>query len=75
MSSVAEIKAAIDRLSFEERRELMASLNSTANDDWDRQMQADAAAGKFDPLVGEAEAERQAERLRDFPFVAFNCWM
>ncbi len=65
MSSVAEIKAAIKRLSFEKRRELMTSLS--AEDDWDRQMALDAAAGKFDHLIEEAEAERQAGKLRDFP--------
>ncbi len=67
MSTVAEIKAAIDHLSLEERCELMALLNPLPGDDWDRQMRADAATGKFDQLVGEAEAERQAGKLRDFP--------
>ena len=67
MSTVAEIKMAIDHLSHEERCELMALLNPVPDDDWDRQMRADAAAGKFDKLVGEAETERQAGTLREFP--------
>jgi len=64
MSTVAEIKTAIDRLTFEERCELMALLNP--DDDWDREMRADAAAGKFDQFVDEAEAERRAGTLREF---------
>ena len=65
MSTVAEIKEAIDRLSFKERCELMALLSP--DDDWDREMRADAAAGKFAGLIEEAEAERRAGTLREFP--------
>ena len=36
MSRVEEIKAAIDRLSPEERCELTALLNSAEEDEWDR---------------------------------------
>jgi chromatin segregation and condensation protein Rec8/ScpA/Scc1 (kleisin family) len=62
-STVAEIKTAMDHFTFEERCELMALLNP--DDDWDREMRADAAAGKFDQLVDEAEAERRAGTLRE----------
>ena len=57
MSTVAEIKAAIDQLSPQERCELEALLHPFEDDDWDRQMKSDAAAGKFDKLHREAEAE------------------
>jgi hypothetical protein len=57
MNTVAEIKAAIDHLSPEERCELEALLHPFGDDDWDRQMKRDAAAGKFDELHREAEAE------------------
>ena len=56
MSTVVEIKEAIGRLSIEERAELIAELCGWTDDDWDRQMQGDAAADKFDPLNREAEA-------------------
>jgi hypothetical protein len=65
MSTVAEVKKAIDRLTFEERCELMAMLHP--DEDWDREMRADAAAGKLDKLVEEAEAGRRAGTLREFP--------
>ena len=42
MSRVEEIKAAIERLSPEERCELAALLNPIEDDDWDRQMKKDA---------------------------------
>jgi hypothetical protein len=60
MSTVAEIKAAIDRLSLQERCELEALLHPFEDDDWDRQMKRDAATGKFGALHDAAEAEHAA---------------
>jgi hypothetical protein len=60
MSTVAEIKAAIDQLSPEERCELEALLHPYADDDWDRQMKRDAAAGKFDTLNRDSDAAHAA---------------
>ena len=44
MTKVEEIKAEIDKLSFEERCELNALLNPLPDDEWDKQMRADAGA-------------------------------
>ena len=60
MSTLAEIKAAIDKLSLQERCELEAWLHPSEDDAWDEQMKRDAAAGKFDALNREAEAEHAA---------------
>ena len=60
MSTVAEIKAAIDQLTLQERCELEALLHPFEEDDWDRQMKRDAAAGKFGALHDAAEAEHAA---------------
>ena len=60
MSTVAEIWSAIQELSPQERCELEALLHPFADDDWDKQMKADAAAGKFDKLHRDAEAEHAA---------------
>jgi hypothetical protein len=46
MSTVAEIKEAIDQLSPQERCELESLLRPRVDDDWDRQMAADAEAGR-----------------------------
>ena len=67
MSTVEEIKSAIDRLTWEERCRLMALLNPVPDDEWDKQMRTDASGGKFDKLVEEAEDERKAGLLREFP--------
>ena len=48
MSTVAEIKEAIAKLSPREYCELMAELVPRSDDDWDRQMMADAESGKLD---------------------------
>lgn len=59
--SVAEIKEAIAHLSPEEYCELMVSLRPPFEDDeWDRQMKADAAAGKFDAMNARADANFKA---------------
>ena len=64
MSTVEEIKTAIQLLSVEERAEIVAELCGWADDDWDRQMKADAAAGKFDSLNREADAAHAVGETR-----------
>jgi hypothetical protein len=64
VSTVEEIKSAIQRLSLQERAELAAELCGWTDDDWDRQMKADAAAGKFTLLDQEAEAAFAAGATR-----------
>jgi hypothetical protein len=56
MSTVAEIKEALSKLSLEERAEILSELCGWTDDDWDRQMKADAAAGKFNALNRDADA-------------------
>ena len=67
MSTVAEIYTAIQELSLQERCELEALLHPFEDDDWDRQMKRDAAAGKFDKLMAQAEDDFAKGKLRDFP--------
>ena len=54
MSTAQEIKGAIDQLPVEERAKLIAELCGWTDDDWDRRMKADAAAGRFDALNEDA---------------------
>jgi hypothetical protein len=63
MSTVAEIKEAIARLSPQEYCELMAELHPFPDDDWDRQMKADAAAGKLDFIDRNVEEARREGTL------------
>jgi hypothetical protein len=68
MSTVAEIKAAIDRLSLQERCELEALLHPFEDDDWDRQMKHDAEpGGKLHKLMEASEKEAKAGKLVDLP--------
>ena len=66
--AVEQLKAAILDLSFEQRAELAEWFLFTADDDdWDRQMRADAAAGKLDFLIREAEEDAKRGNLRETP--------
>ena len=68
MSTVAEIKAAIPSLTLAEREEIARYLHEWTDDDWDRQMAADAEpGGKLHRLMEQSEAEANAGQLRDFP--------
>jgi hypothetical protein len=64
VSTVEEIKTAIKMLSLEERAEIIAELCGWTDDDWDRQMKADGAAGKFESLNREADAAHAAGQTR-----------
>lgn len=65
--SLAQLKDAITALSQDEKHELYTWLEEQNDDDWDRQMKADAAAGKFDALLRAAEEEHQRGETLPFP--------
>ena len=65
--SFAELKEEVLKLSFEQKAELAAVLHGWADDDWDRQMKADFAAGRLDSMVAEAKADYAAGRTRPLP--------
>lgn len=61
VSTIPEIKDAIAQLSPQEYCELMAELLPPREDDeWDKQMKADAEAGKFDAMNARADADFKA---------------
>jgi hypothetical protein len=65
--SLAEIKSAIEQLSFEERAQLAAWLHGWKDDEWDEQMKRDIAAGNLDNVLREVEDDIKAGRLKDMP--------
>jgi hypothetical protein len=65
--SLAEIKTAIEHLSFEERAELAAWLHGWRDDEWDEQMKRDIASGKLDDVLREVEEDIKAGRVRSEP--------
>jgi hypothetical protein len=70
--SLAEIKDAVTGLTPRELAELTQFiLERDAPDAWDKQMEKDAAAGKLDFLIEEAEREEVRGDLRAGPGKAF----
>jgi len=67
MSTVEEIKAAIEKLTLEERAELAKWLHGWTDDDWDRQMQEDADAGRLDHLINNVRHDLQAGQIEEGP--------
>jgi hypothetical protein len=58
MSTVAEIKAAIARLTLEKRAEVASCLHECKGDAWYKQVQQDLAAGKLDRLLAKANCAK-----------------
>ncbi len=67
MSTVAEIKDAIEKLSKEEHAQLMQWLLRREMDDWEQQISADYRAGHLDKVIQEAEEDYKAGRCKEWP--------
>ena len=67
MSTMQEIKAVIPKLTLEERAEVARCLHQWEDDEWDRQMQRDAAEGKLDNLLKKVDADIARGNLSDLP--------
>jgi Skp family chaperone for outer membrane proteins len=66
---VQQLLDQIRSLRPEEIAELETALAEKrwTDDDWDRQMRADAAAGKLDKLIEQAERDAGEGRVHKFP--------
>ncbi|CAN5795532.1 hypothetical protein BH20VER1_BH20VER1_00380 [soil metagenome] len=62
--SVAEILDELPKLSVTERDEVRQRLAELDDDAWDRQMEADAKAGRLDKLWAEALEDIKAGRTK-----------
>jgi hypothetical protein len=67
MSTVEEIKAAIEKLSEAERREVARFAGGWKDDAWDRQIQRDYDAGKLGALLKKVDEDIAAGRLEEGP--------
>lgn len=65
MSTVEELEAAVQKLSAEERAVFRAWFAEFDAQEWDRQLEADAAAGRLDWLVAETRQENRAGNCTD----------
>jgi hypothetical protein len=67
MNTVEEIEQAAEQLAPSDFDRLALWVSTRYHDLWKRQMERDATDGKLDFLFKEAEDERQASLLRDWP--------
>lgn len=68
MSTVAEIKTAVAKLSLSERAEFAKWFNGWEDDEWDKQMAADfSSGGRYEAVLKEVDDNIEAGKLRDFP--------
>ena len=66
--SVTEILAAVRKLGETEKNEFLAGLGEIDfHDAWDRQIDADIKAGRFDRLAEEALADHRSGKTRPLP--------
>lgn len=64
MSTVAEIEAAINNLPPEDFAQIRDWLLERDNLLWDKQIEADAAAGRLDHIVAEIEGDIAAGKVK-----------
>jgi hypothetical protein len=67
MSTVQEIETAIQKLKPQEIHEVADWLQELREELWDKQIQADAKAGKLDKLMEEAKQDYLAGRCKPLP--------
>lgn len=65
--TVEEIKAAIPKLTMEERADLARCLHGWEDDEWDAQMKGDLVAGKLDKLLKKVDEDVRQGNLSDLP--------
>ncbi|GDY21893.1 hypothetical protein LBMAG56_32400 [Verrucomicrobiota bacterium] len=67
MNTVSEIKAAIPKLTLEERAEVARCLHVWEDDAWDERMKRDLADGKLAKLVAQADDDITRGKLLELP--------
>ena len=65
MTNRLEVESAIKQLPESENRTLSNWLQDYLNQIWDKQMEADVAAGKLDLLIAKAEVDIATHNVRD----------
>ena len=67
MSTVQEIEAAITRLEPKQIHAVADWLQEYREELWDKQIEADAEAGKLDSLIKKAKADYRTGKAAPFP--------
>jgi hypothetical protein len=72
MSTVAEIEKALRGLPVKDARTIADWLQDYLDEQWDRQIEADAASGKLDKLGAQALAHYKAGRVKPLDEIVDN---
>jgi len=72
MTPLLEIKAAIEELPGNDVRQLAMWLQDYLDETWDRQIETDLESGKLNNLITKAEADIEANQVRDLDEVLRN---
>lgn len=64
MTDLAEIESAIQKLPQSEVRQLVDRLQEYLENEWDKQIEADANSGKLNDLIARAEADIDAGQVK-----------
>lgn len=67
MSRVEELERAIQELPPDEFAQIAHRVHAIEQERWDGQLDRDAAVGKLDFLIEEAQEDRIAGSLKDWP--------
>lgn len=73
MSTVQEIETAIQKLKPQEIHEVADWLQELREDLWDKQIDADAKAGRLDKLMEEALEDYRAGRTKPLDEILNQC--
>ena len=65
--SIEEIKAAIPKLTLEERAEVARVLHCWEDDDWDQQIREDLAKGKLNELLTRIDDDVNVGKFSPLP--------
>lgn len=65
MSTIEQIEQAVRELTPDERAKFRSWFAQFDADEWDRQLEADVAAGRLDWLIREAREDNKAGRCTD----------
>jgi hypothetical protein len=65
MTTLPEIESAIQQLPESDIRQLSGWLQAYLDEMWDRQIESDLASGRLDRLIARAEADIDANRVKD----------
>ena len=65
MTTLTEIESAVQQLPEQDLRQFAEWFQQYLEAEWDRQIEADAEAGKLDDLIANAEADIEAGRVKE----------